>query len=92
MEKKDVSKHDDDEDVVYVMDDVSSTNHGLRTLNDVLQEQEDAQNMIVANNEVPSLNVLEQRGIHTLLYLLLYLLLSYPLFLPWPCRCGGFWS
>ena len=76
MEKKDVSKHDDDEDVVYAMDDVSSTNHGLRSL----------------NNEVPSLNILEQRGINILLYLLLYLLLSYPLFLPWPCRCGGFWS
>lgn len=77
-----MEEENDERSEVFVFGDVSSTNiNVLQTLNDVLQDQNDQQNMIVVNNEVPSsLNVLEQEGIHDIrIYISHSLSVSLPL-------------
>ena len=77
-----MEEENDERSEVFVFDDVSSTNiNVLQTLNDVLQDQNDQQNMIVVNNEIPSsLNVLEQEGIHDIrIYISHSLSVSLPL-------------
>ena len=77
-----MEEENDERSEVFVFGDVSSTNiNVLQTLNDVLQDQNDQQNMIVVNNEIPSsLNVLEQEGIHDIrIYISHSLSVSLPL-------------